>query len=101
MIQFWAELISFSGVDRRIIPEISELIQTLETIKFATLCCYWTKIPLRKFQLEIINAGGSFCRRKQFAEIKSEVNFGQWTLHPNGLFFHEERNKWLELQNWD
>jgi hypothetical protein len=95
---FWAERISFSGVEPGHYSRISELIQSLENYKIPTFAASWNQESLRKFQLEIIN-GGSFLEETN--SLKSNLDeLGNGSFAIRMAILPEERKKALILQNW-
>jgi len=95
---FWAERISFSGVEPRYYSQISELIQTLENYKIPAYAASWNQESIRKFQLEIINRG-SFL--EEIKSLRSKLaEFGNGGLAIRLAIFPEERKKAQVLQSW-
>jgi hypothetical protein len=95
---FWAERISFSGVEPRHYSRISELIQSLENYKIPTFANSWNQESLRKFQLEIIN-GGSFLEETN--SLKSNLDeLGNGSFAIRMAILPKERKKALILQSW-
>jgi hypothetical protein len=95
---FWAERISFSGVEPRHYSQISELIQTLKNYKIPAYAASWNQESIRKFQLEIINRG-SFS--DEIKSLRSKLaEFGNGGLAIRLAIFPEERKKAQVLQSW-
>jgi len=95
---FWAERISFSGVEPAHYSRISELIQSLENYKIPAYAASWNHESLRKFQLEIIN-GGSFLEETRSMKTNlDELGNGSFAIRM--AILSDERKKALILQSW-
>lgn len=95
---FWAERISFSGVEPGHYSWISELIQSLENYKIPSYAASWNQESLRKFQLEIINGGSFLEETKSMKTNLDELGNGSFAICM--AILPKERKKALILQSW-